>query len=154
MKLRKSLLVFGMAVVLTMGNGSMALAAEAAPTGGAAGGAAAASGAAASETAPAAGGEAAAQPQTDPTATNLGTAYPLPAAVLPPLPVKPASFQDVAALTKYMNEVKAYMDAAQKYIDGTTNDLNQIIAQRNEAIGSANKVIGEYNAFLDANKQQ
>ena len=150
MKLRKSLLVFGMAVVLTMGNGSMALAAEAAP----AGGAAAASGAAASEAAPAAGGEAAAQPQTDPTATNLGTAYPLPAAVLPPLPVKPASFQDVAALTKYMNEVKAYMDAAQKYIDGTTNDLNQIIAQRNEAIGSANKVIGEYNAFLDANKQQ
>ena len=145
MRLKKSLLVFGMAAMLMVGNGSLALAAEAAPAAGAA---------AASEAAPAAGGEAAAQPQTDPTATNLGAAYPLPAAVLPPLPVKPASFQDVAALTKYMNEVKAYMDAAQKYIDGTTNDLNQIIAQRNEAIGSANKVIGEYNAFLDANKQQ
>lgn len=90
----------------------------------------------------------------DPNITNLSVGYSLVNEVLPPMPVKPESLNDVKAVTAYLAAVEAYTKAAQKYIDGTTNDLNKIIAQRNLAVQNANKVVEECNAFLDANKKQ
>ena len=90
----------------------------------------------------------------DPNITNLSVAYPLVNEVLPPMPVKPESLNDIKAVTAYLAAVDAYSKAAQKYIDGTTNDLNKIIAQRNLSVQNANKVVEECNAFLEANKKQ
>jgi hypothetical protein len=90
----------------------------------------------------------------DPNITNLSATYPLANEVLPPLPVKPESLNDVKAVTAYLAAVEAYTKAAQKYIDGTTNDLNKVIAQRNMAVQNANKVVEECNAFFEANKKQ
>jgi len=90
----------------------------------------------------------------DPTATNLSVTYKSASEVLPPMPVKPESLNDVKAVTAYLAAVDAYTKAAQKYIDGTTNDLNKIVAQRNLAVQNANKVIDECNAFFDANKKK
>ena len=84
-----------------------------------------------------------------PKATNMVTAYPLQADVLPQIPSTPASIKDTEAITKWVNAVNAYMDAAQKYIDGATDDLNHIVEQRNMAIENANKVVAEYNAFFE-----
>ena len=84
-----------------------------------------------------------------PKATNMVTAYPLQADVLPQIPPTPASIKDTEAITKWVNAVNAYMDTAQKYIDGATDDLNHIIEQRNMAIENANKVVAEYNAFFE-----
>ena len=84
-----------------------------------------------------------------PKATNMVTAYPLQADVLPQIPPTPASIKDTETITKWVNEVIAYMDAAQKYIDGATDDLNHIVEQRNMAIENANKVVAEYNAFFE-----
>ena len=90
----------------------------------------------------------------DPNITNLSVAYPLVNEVLPSMPVKPESLNDIKAVTAYLAAVDAYSKAAQKYIDGTTNDLNKIIAQRNLSVQNANKVVEECNAFLEANKKQ
>jgi hypothetical protein len=90
----------------------------------------------------------------DPNITNLSAAYPLANEVLPPIPVKPESLNDVKAVTAYLAAVDAYTKAAQKYIDGTTNDLNKVIVQRNMAVQNANKVVEECNAFFEANKKQ
>ena len=87
--------------------------------------------------------------QAAPKATNMVTAYPLQADVLPQIPPTPASIKDTEAITKWVNAVNAYMDAAQKYIDGATDDLNHIVEQRNLAIENANKVVAEYNAFFE-----
>ena len=87
--------------------------------------------------------------QAVPKSTNMVTAYPLQADVLPEIPPTPASIKDTEAITKWVNAVNAYMDAAQKYIDGATDDLNHIVEQRNLAIENANKVVAEYNAFFD-----
>lgn len=102
--------------------------------------------------APAFAEEKAAETPVDPNATNLTAAYPVLETVVPAMPVKPESLQDVKAVTAYIAAVDTYLKAVQKYIDGSTNDLNKIIDQRNKAIASANKVVEEYNAFFEANK--
>ena len=84
-----------------------------------------------------------------PKTTNMVTAYPLQADVLPQIPPTPKSISDTEAITKWVAAVTAYMDAAQKYIDGATDDLNHIVEQRNMAIENANKVVAEYNAFFE-----
>jgi len=84
-----------------------------------------------------------------PKATNMVTAYPLQADVLPAIPLTPKSISDTEAITKWVAAVTAYMDSAQKYIDGATDDLNHIAEQRNMAIENANKVVAEYNAFFE-----
>ena len=84
-----------------------------------------------------------------PKATNMVTAYPLQADVLPQIPPTPSSIKDTEAITKWVNAVNAYMNTAQKYIDGATDDLNHIVEQRNMAIENANKVVAEYNAFFE-----
>ena len=94
------------------------------------------------------------EPPIDPNITNLSAPYPLVNEVLPTIPVKPESLNDIKAVTAYLAAVDAYSKAAQKYIDGTTNDLNKIIAQRNLSVQNANKVVEECNAFLEANKKQ
>ena len=92
--------------------------------------------------------------QSVPKATNMTTAYPLQAEVLPPLPKAPASISDTEGITKWVAAVNAYMDAAQKYIDGATDDLNHIVEQRNMAIENANKVVAEYNAFFEKHQKK
>ena len=87
--------------------------------------------------------------QAAPKATNMATAYPLQAEVLPPIPPTPTDIGDTEGITKWIAAVNAYMDAAQKYIDGATDDLNHIVEQRNMAIENANKVVAEYNAFFE-----
>ena len=94
-------------------------------------------------------GKATAVEQTAPKATNMASAYPLQADVLPAIPSTPKSISDTEAITKWVAAVTAYMDAAQKYIDGATDDLNHIAEQRNMAIENANKVVAEYNAFFE-----
>ena len=84
-----------------------------------------------------------------PKATNMVTAYPLQADVLPAIPPTPKSISDTEDITKWVAAVTAYMDSAQKYIDGATDDLNHIAEQRNTAIENANKVVAEYNAFFE-----
>lgn len=87
--------------------------------------------------------------QAAPKATNMATAYPLQADVLPPIPPTPTDIGDTEGITKWVAAVNAYMDAAQKYIDGATDDLNHIVEQRNMAIENANRVVEEYNAFFE-----
>ncbi len=89
-------------------------------------------------------------PQTDPTATNVSTLYPVVDTVIPPTPVPPEKgIQDFANFKKYADEVDAYIKAVQKYIDGATNDANDIINKRNEAVKKAQAAIDQYNSYFD-----
>lgn len=88
------------------------------------------------------------------TAAHFAAAYPTAKEKLPPLPVPPASANDVKAATAYIAAVDAYLKAAQSYIDASANDVNFIIKERNEAIESANQVLANYNAFFKLDEKK